>query len=129
MILQSIAVSYNLQTRFFRFPGGLNIFRNVFIYISREQRQGGLSLKEYIEERVFEIANYILENNCTVRTAAKKFEVSKSTVHKDMVERLPALSAGLAEEVRLILNENKAERHIRGGLATKAKYEKKKGIL
>ncbi len=83
-------------------------------------------MKDYIEDRVYEIAHYILENNCTVRVAAKKFEVSKSTVHKDMTERLPDLCASLAEEVRRVLEENKAERHIRGGMATKAKYEKKK---
>ena len=81
-------------------------------------------MKDYIEERVLEIANYILDNNCTVRMAAKRFEVSKSTVHKDMVERLPELSASLAEAVREVLNDNKAERHIRGGMATKAKYKK-----
>lgn len=80
-------------------------------------------IRDYIEGRVFEIAQYILDTNCTVRAAAKKFEVSKSTVHKDLVERLPQLSQGMAEEVRKILDENKAERHIRGGLATKAKYE------
>ena len=80
-------------------------------------------IRDYIEDRVFEIAQYILDTNCTVRAAAKKFEVSKSTVHKDLVERLPQLSQGMAEEVRKILDENKAERHIRGGLATKAKYE------
>lgn len=80
-------------------------------------------VKDYIESRVYEIAQYILATNCTVRAAAKKFEVSKSTVHKDLVERLPNLSQGLADEVRKILDENKAERHIRGGLATKAKYE------
>lgn len=80
-------------------------------------------IRDYIESRVFEIAQYILDTNCTVRAAAKKFEVSKSTVHKDLVERLPQLSQSLAEEVRKILDENKAERHIRGGLATKAKYE------
>lgn len=80
-------------------------------------------LKDYIESRVYEIAQYILDTNCTVRAAAKKFEVSKSTVHKDLVDRLPHLNGALAEEVRKVLNENKAERHIRGGLATKAKYE------
>jgi len=82
-------------------------------------------LKDYIEERVYEIANYIIDNNCTVRAAAKRFEVSKSTVHKDMVDRLPEISASLAEAVREILDGNKAERHIRGGLATKAKYREK----
>lgn len=83
-------------------------------------------IRDYIESRVFEIAQYILDTNCTVRAAAKKFEVSKSTVHKDLVERLPQLSQSLAEEVRKILDENKAERHIRGGLATKAKYEEER---
>lgn len=82
-------------------------------------------MKDYIEERVYEIANYIIDNNCTVRAAAKRFEVSKSTVHKDMVDRLPEISASLAEAVREILDGNKAERHIRGGLATKAKYREK----
>lgn len=80
-------------------------------------------MKDYIEERVYKIANYIIDNSCTVRAAAKKFEVSKSTVHKDMVDRLPEISVSLAEGVREILDGNKAERHIRGGLATKAKYE------
>ena len=80
-------------------------------------------MRGYIEERVYKIANYIIDNSCTVRAAAKKFDVSKSTVHKDMVDRLPELSASLAEAVREILDGNKAERHIRGGLATKAKYE------
>lgn len=79
--------------------------------------------RDYIESRVFEIAKYILDTNCTVRAAAQKFEVSKSTVHKDLVERLPHLSQSLADDVRKVLDENKAERHIRGGLATKAKYE------
>ncbi len=79
-------------------------------------------MRDYIEERVYKIADYIIENSCTVRAAAKKFEVSKSTVHKDMVERLPEISASLADSVREILDGNKAERHIRGGLATKAKY-------
>ena len=80
-------------------------------------------LKDYIENRVYEVAQYILDTNCTVRAAAKKFEVSKSTVHKDLVDRLPHLNGTLAEEVRKVLDGNKAESHIRGGLATKAKYE------
>lgn len=80
-------------------------------------------MKDYIEERVYEIAEYILLTKCTVRAAAKKFDVSKSTVHKDCVQRLPELNPALAEEVRKILDVNKAERHIRGGQATKRKYE------
>ena len=79
-------------------------------------------MKEYIEERAVEIANYIIENNATVRQAAKRFGISKSTVHKDCAERLAQVNPGLANEVRKILDVNKAERHIRGGLATKEKY-------
>lgn len=80
-------------------------------------------INDYIESRVYDIAQYIIATGATVRVAAKKFEVSKSTVHKDLVERLPQLNQTLAEEVRKVLDENKAERHIRGGMATKAKYE------
>ena len=79
-------------------------------------------MKGYIEERAVDIANYIVERNATVRQAAKKFGVSKSTVHKDVSERLPLISPGLASEVRKVLDVNKAQRHIRGGLATKEKY-------
>ncbi len=81
-------------------------------------------MKDYIEERVIESANYIIENNATVRAAAKKFHVSKSTVHKDVSERLKILNPTLSKRVQSILNENKAERHIRGGMATKEKYKK-----
>lgn len=79
-------------------------------------------MREYIEERALEIGNYILNNKATVRHAAKKFGVSKSTVHKDVSERLMFVDPELAKEVRKILDVNKAERHIRGGLATKEKY-------
>ena len=79
-------------------------------------------MKKYIEERAIEIANYIIDNNATVRQAAKQFGVSKSTVHKDISERLEGINGSLAAEVRKILNVNKEERHIRGGLATKEKY-------
>ncbi len=79
-------------------------------------------MKEYIEERAMEIANYIIETNATVRQTAKKFGVSKSTVHKDVVERLPQFNRGLALNARKVLDLNKSERHIRGGLATKEKY-------
>lgn len=79
-------------------------------------------MKSYIEERAVEIATYIIENNATVRQAAKHFGISKSTVHKDVTERLDHVNAGLAHEVRKVLDLNKAERHIRGGLATKEKY-------
>jgi putative DeoR family transcriptional regulator (stage III sporulation protein D) len=79
-------------------------------------------LKDYIEERAIGIATYIIENNATVRDAAKVFGVSKSTVHKDCADRLTVINASLAKEVRKVLDQNKAERHIRGGLATKEKY-------
>ncbi len=79
-------------------------------------------MKNYIEERAIEIANYIIENNATVRQTAKMFGVSKSTVHKDVTERLVQLNPNLAKEARKVLDINKSERHIRGGLATKEKY-------
>ena len=69
-----------------------------------------------------EIASYIIENNCTVRQAAKQYGISKSTVHKDVAERLPAINSELARQAREILELNKSERHIRGGLATREKY-------
>ncbi len=77
-----------------------------------------------IEKRVILLAHYIIDSKDTVRGAAKKFNVSKSTVHKDVSERLKEVSPSLYEEVRKVLNENKAERHIRGGMATKLKYIK-----
>ena len=76
-----------------------------------------------IEERATELAHYIIDSKDTVRGAAKKFGISKSTVHKDVSERLIKINPSLAKAVRIILDENKAERHIRGGLATKIKYE------
>lgn len=80
-------------------------------------------MKDYIEERVIELAQYILETNATVRAAAKKFRVSKSTVHKDVTERLLEIHPSMAVEVKAVLDNNKAERHIRGGLATRQKYK------
>ena len=79
-------------------------------------------MKDYIEERVLGIADYIIENGATVRDAAKKFRIRKSTVHKDVTERLQSISPVLASEVRKVLDLNKQERHIRGGLATREKY-------
>ena len=76
----------------------------------------------YIEERTVELAKYIIEHKCTVREAAKKFGISKSTVHKDVTERLIKINRHLAEQTREILLENKQERHIRGGIATREKY-------
>jgi putative DeoR family transcriptional regulator (stage III sporulation protein D) len=81
-----------------------------------------MQLKGYIEERAVELANYIIEKKTTVRAAARKFGISKSTVHKDVTERLNRAKPELASHVRMVLEENKAERHIRGGEATRAKY-------
>lgn len=80
-------------------------------------------MKDYIEERVLELAHYIIDTNATVRAAAKKFRVSKSTVHKDVTERLLEVNPALAAEVKRVLESNKAERHLRGGMATKEKYQ------
>ena len=79
-------------------------------------------MKEYIEERAIAIANYIIESNATVRQTAKKFGISKSTVHKDVTERLLMINPALAARARQVLDINKSERHIRGGMATNDKY-------
>lgn len=79
-------------------------------------------MKHHIEERTVKLAEYIIDKKSTVRSAAKYFGISKSTVHKDITERLSAFNPMLAAQVREVLDENKAERHIRGGLATKHKY-------
>lgn len=76
-----------------------------------------------IEQRACDLAVFIIENKATVRAAAKHFGISKSTVHKDLTERLPKLKPSLFRQVRELLDINKAERHIRGGLATKRKYK------
>lgn len=81
-----------------------------------------------IEERATKIAHYIIETKETVRSTARTFGVSKSTVHKDVSERLLKINPALAKQVREILDENKSERHIRGGMATKLKYINKKKI-
>lgn len=80
-------------------------------------------MKDYIEERVLEVAKYIIDSKATIRKTAKMFGVSKSTVHKDITERLPKINPQVAKEAREILEVNKAERHIRGGRATKMKYK------
>ena len=76
-----------------------------------------------MEERACQLALYLIENRSTVRAAAGKFGVSKSTVHKDLSERLPAYNRALYLQVKEVLEENKAQRHIRGGLATRRKYK------
>ena len=88
------------------------------------EAMNGLSMVKYkqIEERAVEVAQYIIEHNATVRQTAKQFGISKSTVHKDVAERLLKINPALAEEARKVLDINKSERHIRGGLATREKY-------
>ena len=85
-------------------------------------------MQSSLEERACDLAVYIIENRATVRAAAKQFGVSKSTVHKDLTERLPHVNPGLFRQVRVLLDLNKAERHIRGGLATRRKYKGEQAI-
>ena len=80
-------------------------------------------MKDYIEERVLDVAKYIIESKDTIRKTDKVFGVSKSKIHKDMTERLPKINPEIAEETHSILELNKAERHIRGGKATQMKYK------
>ena len=77
---------------------------------------------DLLHDRVIAVAGYIIENNATVRQTAKEFGISKSTVHKDVTERLPTINHALVAEARKVLDVNKSERHIRGGMATKEKY-------
>ena len=81
-----------------------------------------MCVNESMEERAERLALYIIENRATVRTAAQRFGVSKSTVHKDLADRLPAFNRTLYLQVKEVLEENKAQRHIRGGLGTRKKY-------
>ena len=85
-------------------------------------------MKEYIEERAIAIANYIIDHNATVRQTARRFGISKSTVHKDVADRLIHINPGLAAQARVVLDVNKSERHIRGGLATREKYQHRLAI-
>ncbi|MCY6485635.1 sporulation transcriptional regulator SpoIIID [Clostridium aestuarii] len=84
-------------------------------------------MKDYIEERVLEVAKYIIESKATIRKTAKVFGVSKSTIHKDMTERLPKINPQVAQRAKDVLNLNKSERHIRGGKATRMKYKTLEG--
>ena len=122
---------------FFPFPlhcSPLSVLRSLFISplfssyhgagnARRGRAQGVVNVQTDIEERVRDLAVYLLENRTTVRAAARRFGISKSTVHKDLTERLPRLSPGLFAQVRQLLEWNKAQRHIRGGLATRRKYK------
>ena len=83
-------------------------------------------MADTIEERACQLAVYIIETGATVRAAAKQFGISKSTVHKDLSDRLPGYNRTLYSQVRAVLDENKAQRHIRGGMATREKYRKAK---
>ncbi len=82
-------------------------------------------MRDNLEERAVRLAEYIIENDATVRAAARQFGVSKSTVHKDVTQRLEHLSPTLWAEAKAVLEKNKAERHIRGGIATRIKYKGK----
>ncbi|WP_434305319.1 sporulation transcriptional regulator SpoIIID [Clostridium botulinum] len=80
-------------------------------------------MKDYIRERALDVSNYVLNTKSTVRRTAKVFGVAKSTIHKDITERLPKINPEVAKKVKEILDYNKSERHIRGGQATKTKYK------
>lgn len=80
-------------------------------------------MSDTMEKRACDLAVYMIETGATVRSAAQHFGISKSTVHKDLSQRLPGYNRGLYEQVRIILDQNKAQRHIRGGLATRRKYK------
>lgn len=85
-------------------------------------------MADTIEQRACDLAVYIIESGATVRTAAKHFGISKSTVHKDISQRLPRYNNALYQQVRRVLDENKAQRHIRGGMATRQKYLNSRNI-
>ena len=84
-------------------------------------------MKTLVEERAVELGEYIVEHKTTVRATANQFGISKSTVHSDVSSKLKKISPALYYEVRRVLDDNKAQRHIRGGMATKEKYMKKRG--
>lgn len=93
------------------------------VVLQKGQSWEWCAIKGNMEERACELALYLIENRATVRAAAKKFGISKSTVHKDLSERLPVYNRALYLQVKEILEENKAQRHIRGGMATRRKYK------
>lgn len=86
-------------------------------------------MNDAVEQRAVEIGKYIVQTKCTVRSAAKKYGVSKSTVHKDITARLKEIDLALYKEVNEVMQINKAQRHIRGGLATKLKYKNKREAM
>lgn len=85
-------------------------------------------MEDILKQRTCDLAVYIIENHATVRNAAKHFGISKSTVHKDLSQRLPQYNKSLYLQARAVLDINKAQRHIRGGLATRAKYKGEPGL-
>ena len=87
--------------------------------------QGVVDIRSYMEDRACDLASWIIETGATVRAAAGHFGVSKSTVHKDITQRLPDCNRSLYLEVKAVLERNKAERHLRGGEATRMKYQRK----
>ena len=99
-----------------------NILKIHYIVFNKYLSVRGFCMKDYIKERVLMLAEYIINSSDTVRGAAKKFNVSISTVNKDITERLSMLDKNLLNEVNTVLMKNKEERHIRGGMATKEKY-------
>lgn len=102
---------------------GIGNVCDVAAYISSDVTLGrGRGVREYIRKRVLDVSAHIVRTKATVREAARVFGVSKSTVHKDLTERLPRIDQTLAKRVKRVLDFNKAERHIRGGLATRQKY-------
>ena len=100
----------------FGYCGSFRTFFRIEMISESHLRSGALS-------KACDLALYVIESRGTVRSAAKKFGISKSTVHKDLSERLPAFNRGLYLQVKQVLEENKAQRHIRGGLATRRKYK------
>jgi len=94
-----------------------------FAFTSENQHREANGVHDYIKERTIRIGHYVVETKKTVRMIAKEFGVSKSTVHKDLTERLPEINADLANQVKQILEYHKSVRHIRGGEATRKKYK------
>lgn len=124
MIFLSILSSVSHISNRISFPRGAATYRAAVQHILKyEQLLGVVHVRTNIEERVRDLAAYIVDNQTTVRAAAKQFGISKSTVHKDLTERLPRIDPALYAQARRLLDINKAERHIRGGLATRKKYK------
>ena len=98
------------------------IFSQIIAYTVQTSYQRIVQVRDYIEQRALDIGEYIVRENATVRQAAKCFGVSKSTVHKDVTERLEEIDKRLASKVKRVLDVNKAQRHLRGGAATREKY-------